>query len=75
MNVKDIKQVVDYMYIMNRKFGWKQGDYKLLHVKKTKKGFTFFCWFDVDEVIEVMVNKYACDAYDVSDIWMTLIWK
>ena len=47
--------------------------YKMLNIKRTKKGITFFLWFADDEIIEVMVNKYACDAYDVSDVWRTLI--
>ena len=47
--------------------------YKLLNVKATKRGITFFCWFANDEVIEVMVNEYACDAYDVTGVWKELL--
>lgn len=49
--------------------------YKILNIKATKKGITFFLWFADDEIIEVMVNEYACDAYDISDIWRDIIWK
>lgn len=47
--------------------------YKLINVKATKKGITFICWFSDEEVMEVMVNKFACDAYDVTDVWRDLI--
>jgi len=75
MSIKELRLAITYQETMNRKFDWTNNEYKLLKVKATKKGITFFCWFDKDEVVEVMVNKYACDAYDVTDIWRTLIWK
>lgn len=92
MEFKVLRSAIDYVQIINRKYGWREcttkercnliagiplptNVYKILNIKATKKGITFFLWFDNDEVIEVICNEYACDAYDVTDCWEELICK